>query len=50
LPDGTGAVFPATLEEAMLHHALAEQKKDDRQKDYKQELSKSERGWLSSGR
>jgi hypothetical protein len=49
LPNGTGTVFVATAKEAMLHHALAEQKKDDRQKDYKQELSKSERGWLSPG-
>jgi hypothetical protein len=40
-------VFPATLEEAMTHHALAKQKKDDCQDDYKHGLSNSERGWLS---
>ena len=39
---------PTALMEAMTHHALGKQKKDDRQDDYKQELSNSERGWLSS--
>src|SRR5580693_2749650 len=50
LSDGAVPVFAATLKEAMMHHALAYQKKDHRQHDYKQELSNSERGWLSSGR
>jgi hypothetical protein len=36
--------------EAVTHHAMAKQKKDDCQDDYKQELSNSERGRLSSGR
>ena len=40
----------AALMEAVTHHALAKQKKDDCQDDYKQELSNSERGWLSSCR
>jgi hypothetical protein len=43
-------VFPATLKEAMTHHVLAKQKKDDCQHDYKQELSNSERGRLRSCR
>ena len=50
LSDGAVPVFPATLKEAMTHHALPKQKKDDRQDSYKQELSNSEKGWLSSGR
>jgi hypothetical protein len=33
LSDGAVPVFPATLKEAMTHHALAKQKKDDRQDD-----------------
>jgi hypothetical protein len=43
-------VAPAALKEAVTHRALAKQKKDDCQDDYKQELSNSERGWLSSCR
>jgi hypothetical protein len=43
-------VDPAAFMEAVMHHALAKQKKDDCQDDYKQELSNSERGRLSSGR
>jgi len=42
LPYGAIPVFPATLKEAMTHHALAKEKKDDRQDDYKQELSNSD--------
>jgi hypothetical protein len=34
--------------EAMTHHVLAKQKKDDCQRDYKDQLSNSERGWLPS--
>ena len=49
LSDGAVPVFPAALKEAMMHHALAKQNKDDYQDDCKQELSHSERGWLSSG-
>jgi hypothetical protein len=37
-------VFPATLKEAMTHHALAKQYEHDQQNDYKHELSNSERG------
>jgi hypothetical protein len=48
LSDGAVPVFPATLKEAVTHHALAKQKKNDHQEHYKQELSNSERGWLSS--
>ena len=43
-------MVPAALKEAMTHHALAKQKKDDCQDDYKQELSNSEGGWLRSCR
>ena len=43
-------MFPATLKEAVTHHALAKQNEHDQQNDYKHELSNSERGWLSSGR
>jgi hypothetical protein len=50
LSDGAVPVFPATLKEAMTHHTLTQQKKDDRQDSYKQELANSEKGWLSSGR
>jgi hypothetical protein len=50
LSDGAVPVKPAAFKKAVMHHALAEQKKDDCQEDYKQELSNSERGWLSSCR
>jgi hypothetical protein len=43
-------VFPATLKEAMTHHVVGKQKKEDYQDDYKHELSNSERGWLPSAR
>jgi hypothetical protein len=43
LSDGTVPVKPAAFKEAMTHHALAKQKKDDCQDDYKQQLSNSER-------
>ncbi len=39
-------MIPATLKESMTHHAVAEQKKDDGQEDYKKEFSSSERRWL----
>jgi hypothetical protein len=42
-------VKPAAFKEAVTHHALAKQKKDDCQDDYKQQLSNSERGWLRVG-
>jgi hypothetical protein len=42
LSDGAVPVFPATFKEAMMHHALAKQKKDDCQDNYKHELSNSE--------
>jgi hypothetical protein len=50
LPYGAVPVIPAAFMEVVTHHALAKQKKEDCQDDYKQELSNSERGWLSSGR
>jgi hypothetical protein len=50
LPYGAVPVVPATFMEVVMHHALAKQKKDDCQDNHKQELSPSERGWLSSGR
>jgi hypothetical protein len=50
LPYGAVPVVPAAFMEVVTQHALAKQKKDDCQDDYKQELSNSERGWLSSGR
>jgi len=43
-------VDPLALKEAVTHHALAKQKEDDRQDDDKQELSNSEREWLSACR
>ncbi|MGB6801139.1 MAG: hypothetical protein WBE31_02650, partial [Candidatus Sulfotelmatobacter sp.] len=43
-------VEPAALKKAVTHHAVAEQKKDDSQDNYKKELSSSERGRLSSSR
>jgi hypothetical protein len=39
-------VNPAALKKSVTHHAVAEQKKDDGQDNYKQKLSSSERGWL----
>jgi hypothetical protein len=39
---------PATLKEAVAHHAVAKQKKDDCQEEDKQEVPGSERGWLWS--
>jgi hypothetical protein len=50
LSDGAVPMEPAAFKEAVTHHALAKQKKDDCQDDYKEELSSSERGWLSSCR
>jgi len=50
LSDGAVPVDPAAFMEAVTHHALAKQKKDDCQDDHKQELSNSERGWRSSCR
>jgi len=38
LSDGAVAVFAAALEEAVTDHALAEQKEDDRQDSYKQQV------------
>jgi hypothetical protein len=46
LSDRAVAVNPAALKEAVTHHAVAEQKKEDCQEDYKQEVSSPERGWL----
>jgi hypothetical protein len=40
----------AALTEAVTHHALGKQKKDDCQDDYKQELPNPERGFLFSFR
>jgi hypothetical protein len=42
LSDGTVPVDALTSKKAMTHHALAEQKKDDCQDNYKYELSNSE--------
>jgi hypothetical protein len=39
---------PAAFKEAVTHHALPKEEKNDGQDDYKQELSNPERGWLSS--
>ena len=44
--DGAVPVEPAAYMEAVTHHALGEQKKDDCQDDYKQETFNSEPGWL----
>jgi len=38
LPDGPVLAISATLKEAVTHHAVAEQKKDDSQENYNQEL------------
>jgi hypothetical protein len=43
LPDGAVPVNPAAFKEAVPHHAVAEQKKQNCQEDYKQEVSTSER-------
>ena len=48
--DGAVPVDPAASKEAVTHHAMGKQKKDDCQDDYKQELSNPERGWLFSFR
>ena len=48
LSDGAVPVDALASTETMTHHALAEQKKDGCQRDYKHELSNSERGWLRS--
>jgi hypothetical protein len=37
-------VNPLALKEAVTHHAVAEQKKDDGQKNHKEEFSSPERG------
>jgi PAS domain S-box-containing protein len=50
LPYGAVSVFPATLKEAVTHHAVAEQKKDNHQNNYQEELPNSEGRRLSSGR
>jgi hypothetical protein len=50
LSGGAILVDPAASKESVTHHALAQNKKDDCQNDYKQELSSSERGRLSSCR
>jgi len=39
-------VDPATLKEAVTHHALPKQKKENCQNDDQHERSDSERGWL----
>jgi len=38
LPDGTVPAKPPAFKEAVTHHAVAEQKKDDSQENYNQEL------------
>jgi len=43
-------VDPAASKEAVMHHAMDKEKKNDCQDDYKQELSDSERGWFFSFR
>jgi hypothetical protein len=47
--DGSVAVVSATLMEAVPHHALYQQKTNDRQNDYDQQISDSEawRLWFS---
>jgi hypothetical protein len=42
LPDGAVPVNPAALKEAVTHHAVAKQKEQDRQQNYKDELFSSE--------
>jgi hypothetical protein len=48
LSKGAVPVDPATYAEAVTRHALGEQKKDDREDDYKQETPNPEPRWLSS--
>lgn len=50
LSDGAVSVDPLARMEVVTLHTLAKQKKEDCQDDCKQELTKSERGWLSSCR
>jgi hypothetical protein len=45
--DGTALVEPAAFVEAVTHHALCKQKKDECQNDYKQQHSNPKPGWLS---
>jgi hypothetical protein len=46
--DGAVPVDLTASKEAMMHHSLGEQEKEDCQDDYKQELSNSEPpGWFS---
>jgi hypothetical protein len=40
-------VWAAASKEAVTHHALDEQEKNNRQDDCKQEMSNSKRRWLS---
>jgi hypothetical protein len=46
LSDGAVAVNPAALKEAVTHHAVTKQKKEDHQEECEQELSGSKRGWI----
>ena len=39
---------PAASKEAVMHHAIDKERKNDCQDDYEQELSNPERGWLFS--
>jgi hypothetical protein len=41
---------PAASKEAVMHHAIDKERKNDCQDDYEQELSNPERGWLFSFR
>ncbi len=50
LSEGAVPVKPAALKESVTHHAVTEQKKEDCQKDYEQEVSTSEGWWLRSFR
>jgi len=50
LSEGAVPVDPAASKEAVMHHAIDKEKKDDCQDDYEQELSNPERGWFFSFR
>ena len=47
-PHGTVRVDPATSKEAVSHHALAKQKSEEYEDDYKHEQSNYRPGWPSS--
>jgi hypothetical protein len=50
LPDGAITVNPAASKKAVMHHAVTQQKEEDCQECYEQELSSSKRRWFRTFR